>query len=106
MLGEALRMKCQLDMPNLIVESLCRFAAMLVAAGRPRIAARLLAADQSLRDEIRGGFAWVAEVNDETLANLRSQLDEPTLTEILAEGRRLTSDEAVALALAAAGSRS
>ena len=104
MLGEALRMKCQLDMPNLIVESLCRFAAMLVAAGRPRIAARLLAADQSLRDEIRGGFAWVAEVNDETLANLRSQLDEPTLTEILAEGRRLTSDEAVALALAAAGS--
>ena len=99
MLAEALRMKRDLEMPNLIVESLCRFAYTLAVGGRAEVAARLLAADQELREEIGGGFAWVAEVNGETLGKLRSQLDELMLEEALAQGRKLTPDEAVAIAL-------
>jgi predicted ATPase/class 3 adenylate cyclase len=102
MLAEALRMKGGLGIPHLTVESLCRFAATLVMGRRPEIAARLLAANQALREQIGGGFAWVAEVNETTLANLRSQLDEPTLTKNLEQGRKLTADEAVELALASA----
>jgi predicted ATPase len=102
MLAEALRIKRELDMPELIVESLCRFAYMLAIGGRAEVAALLLAADQELREELGGGFAWVTETNDETLARLRTQLDERTLEAALAKGRKLTPDEAVAIALEAA----
>jgi predicted ATPase len=102
MLAEALRIKRDLDMPELIVESLCRFAYTLAMGGRAEVAALLLAANQELREEIGGGFAWVAENNNETLAKLRTQLDELTLEEALAQGRKLTPDEAVAIALDAA----
>jgi predicted ATPase len=102
MLAEALRIKRDLDMPELIVESLCRFAYMLAMGGRAEVAALLLAADQELREELGGGFAWVVENNSETLAKLRTQLDELTLEEAFAQGRKLTPDEAVAIALDAA----
>jgi predicted ATPase len=102
MLAEALRIKRGLDMPELIVESLCRFAYTLAMGGRAEVAALLLAANQELREVIGGGFAWVAENNNETLAKLRTQLDELTLEEALAQGRKLTPDEAVAIALDAA----
>jgi predicted ATPase len=99
MLADALRMKRELEMPNLIIESLCRFAETLAGGNRPLIAARLLAANGKLREEIGGGFAWVAEVNDQTLAKLEEQLDEAALAQALEQGRRLTPDAAVALAL-------
>ena len=102
MLAKALRIKRDLDMPELIVESLCRFAYMLAMGGRAEVAALLLAADQELREELGGGFAWVVENNSETLAKLRTQLDELTLEEAFAQGRKLTPDEAVAIALDAA----
>ena len=102
MLAEALRIKCDLDLPELIVENLCRFAHTLATGGRAEVAALLLAADQELREEIGGGFAWVAENNNETLAKLRTVLDEVTLEEAFAHGRKLTPDEAVAVALDAA----
>lgn len=75
---------------------------MLAMGGRAEIAALLLAADQALREELGGGFAWVVENNTETLAKLRTQRDELTLEEVLAHGGKRTPDEAVAIALAAA----
>ena len=99
MMAEALRMKRGLKMPNLIVESLCRFAETLAVGGQVQTAAQLVGATQALREEIGGGFSWVVEANDETLAMLRSKLDEESLVLALDHGRRLTADEAVALAL-------
>jgi hypothetical protein len=75
---------------------------VLAMGGRAEVAALLLAADQELREELGGGFAWVVENNSETLAKLRTQLDELTLEEAFAQGRKLTPDEAVAIALGAA----
>jgi tetratricopeptide (TPR) repeat protein len=99
MLREALSIKRDLDMPDLIVESLCRFADTLATGERSETAAVLLGATQALREEIGGGFAWVIDMNDETHSRLKAQLDAGTLADALERGRRLTAAEAIELAL-------
>ena len=42
---------------------------------------------------------WLTSMNDETLPKIRSQLDEAAFAEAWEQGRRLTVDKAVALAL-------
>jgi predicted ATPase len=106
MLAEALGRKRELGMPSLIVESLCRFAETLARCGRAQSAARLLAAGQALRDEIGGGFGWVDDVHAATLARLGGEVDRAALAADLEQGRRLTPDEAIALALREAALRS
>ena len=44
-------------------------------------------------------LSWVAKMNEETLGVIRSQLDDAAFAEAWEEGRALTIDEAVALAL-------
>jgi predicted ATPase len=100
MLAESLRIKQELEMPAQIVENLSRFSETLGVAGRAEIAAQLLAAAETLREEIGGSHSWVKDVNEKTLTQLSTQLDAATLAEALERGRRLTVDDAVALALA------
>jgi predicted ATPase len=102
MLAESLRIKRDLEMPGQIVENLSRFAETLAVAGRTETAAQLLGAAEALREEIGGSHSWVEEGNEKTMAQLRTELDDASLAEALAQGRRLTVDDAVALALAAA----
>jgi predicted ATPase/class 3 adenylate cyclase len=98
MLKESLRITHELDIPGGIVENLCHFADFLAAEGRAEMAARLLSRAEVLSDEIGGVPAWVGELNEETLATIRAQLDEAVFAEAW-EGKVLTVDEAVALAL-------
>ncbi len=100
MLAESLRIKSDLEMPGLIVESLSRFAETLAVAGRAETAVQLLAAAETLREEIGGSHSWVIDVNEKTLSQLRTQLDDATLAAARERARRLTVDEAVAFALA------
>jgi non-specific serine/threonine protein kinase len=99
MLTESLRITRDLEMPGLIVENLSRFAETLAVAGRAETAAQLLGAAEALREEIGGSHSWVIDVNENTLTQLRTQLDDATLAEAREHGRRLTVDEAVAFAL-------
>ena len=46
-----------------------------------------------------GAEPWVAEMNEMTLNTIRTQLDEAAFAEAWEQGRALTVDEAVALAL-------
>jgi hypothetical protein len=62
-------------------------------------AVRLISCFEGLREEIGGGEAWVVRMNEETLATIRTQLDEPAFDEEWEQGRSLTVDEAVSLAL-------
>lgn len=62
-------------------------------------AVRLISCFEALREEIGGGEAWVARMNEETLATIRTQLDEAAFTDAWKQGQALTADEAVALAL-------
>jgi hypothetical protein len=64
-----------------------------------RTAARLLSSSMALHEKIGSRRFWVAQRNEETLATIRTQLDETAYAEAWEEGRRLTVDEAVALAM-------
>jgi predicted ATPase len=99
MMKESLRINRDLDMPGPITENLSLFAEFLAAEGRAEAAARLLARADGLREEIGGVPSWVGEMNQKTLASIRTQLDEASLAEAWAQGRALTVDEAVARAL-------
>ncbi|HEV2712183.1 MAG TPA: adenylate/guanylate cyclase domain-containing protein [Gaiellaceae bacterium] len=82
------------------VLTLSIYARTLAVQGRAATAAQVLAAAQALGEEI--GIAsepWLAEMNEMTRTMLRDELDEPAFVDVWEEGRKLTADEAVALAL-------
>src|SRR5207247_2553596 len=79
----------------------CRLAGALALRGRAATAARLLSCFENLVEEIGVGSleAWVATRNEVTLIAIRSHLDETAIAEAWEQGRALTADEAVRLAL-------
>ena len=103
MMKESLRINRDLDMPGGITENLCLFADLLAAEGGAEMAARLLSRAEVLREEIGGVPSWVGELNEKTLATIRAQLDDAAFAEAWDQGRALTLDEAVALALDSVG---
>ena len=85
---------------QVIAQSLCRAADILVRFRRKAAAsARLLSCFEGLRERIGVSEAWVARMNEETLAEIRRQLDEPAFAEAWEQGCKLTAHEAVELAL-------
>ncbi len=99
MLKESLRIDRDLGNRGGIYENLCRFARALAVAGRAEPAALLLSGSEALREEIGANISWVAKMKEETLATLRPQLDEAALAELWEQGRNLSLDDAVAVAL-------
>ena len=99
MLGEALTINHDDDIPIGIAENLFTFAMFFVAEGRAGIAAQLLSRAEALRDEIGGVSSWAGRMNEKTLASIHAQLDEAAFAEACEQGRALTVNEAVALAL-------
>ena len=83
-----------------IAQSLCRCAGTLaVLLGKAEIAARLLSCFEALREQVGVSEAWIVRMNEETLSAIHAQLDEGAFTEAWEQGRALTADESVALAL-------
>ncbi len=79
---------------------LCRCAGALALKGSAGTAVRLLSSSEALREEIGLSVRpWLAAENEETLATLRTQLDETAFAEAWEQGQTLAADEAVALAL-------
>jgi predicted ATPase/class 3 adenylate cyclase len=79
----------------------CRFARVLAHAGRAEAAARTLATGEALYEQMGGSpMGWLRRDNDEALALIRAALDESAFAEAWEQGRKLTAEEAVALALA------
>jgi predicted ATPase/class 3 adenylate cyclase len=102
--GENVSVARDLGSLQVIAQSLCRAADVLVRFRRKADAsARLLSCFEGLRERIGVSEAWVARMNEETLAEIRKQLDEPTFAEAWEQGRKLTAPEAVELALAELG---
>jgi predicted ATPase len=77
----------------------CSAARALAALGRVGTATRLLSCFEALAEETGGGEGWVTRMKDETLATIRTQLDEAAFANAWEQGRALTADEAIALAL-------
>jgi predicted ATPase/class 3 adenylate cyclase len=83
-----------------IAMDLCHFAEVLAAEGRAEAAARLLSRGKALREEIGAGLeSWAVERNERTLSAIRTQLDDSAFVEAWEQGRAMSADEAVALAL-------
>jgi len=100
MLKESLRIRRDLVDPVHIAMNLSNFAAALAVEGRTGTAARLLSSSVDAYEKIGGSVPrYVAERNQETLETIRAQLDEAAFAEAWEQGRTLTADEAVALAL-------
>jgi predicted ATPase/class 3 adenylate cyclase len=100
MLEEAARIDREVgEMVELAVD-LSRFAHALAATDRARAAATLLSSSEAFRAEIGATFLpWAVKMNARTLAAIRSQIDEAAFAEAWEQGRALSVDQAVAMAL-------
>jgi tetratricopeptide (TPR) repeat protein len=81
---------------------LCRFARALVLADEPAAAARLFGAWEAAFEEIGvdpGAEKWIAEMNEPPRAAIAAALSEEAGAAEAAEGRKLSVDAAVELAL-------
>jgi predicted ATPase len=79
----------------------CRLALGLALKGEAVAAVRLLACADVRFEELEvGAEPWVVRMNEQTLEMARSSVDEATAAAATEEGRKLTVDEAVELALA------
>ena len=67
-----------------------------------REAARVLSASEALRVEIGFKRPWFGELDEATLTPIRAELGQATFDEEWALGRKLTVDQAIALALESA----
>jgi len=82
------------------LDSLSRFAATHSVAGDAELAARLLSSSLALHEEMGLSVPlYQAGRNEATLARIRGLLDDAAFAEAWEQGRALTIDEAVALAL-------
>jgi len=103
LLAESARICRGLDeRPELMVQ-LWRLARLLTLVGRTADGTQVFAAAEALREEMGASpYRWMEALNADTLARIRDQLDEATFAAAWEEGRKLTLDEAVELALGAA----
>jgi len=86
--------------PLEIATDLVWFGRALAFAGREGIAAQLLSRAQAMCEEVGITLpAWVHGVEDEAMSKARAQLDEAAFAEAWGQGRTMTVDEAVALAV-------
>jgi predicted ATPase/class 3 adenylate cyclase len=100
MLKESNRLHRELGDPVQTALDVFRFAALLAAKRRPTTAARVFSSSDALCDEM--GFdlrSWDPEFVEGTLTTIRAQLDEAAFAQVWEEGRAMTADQAVALAL-------
>jgi len=78
----------------------CRFARVLAFAGKAEAAARVLATGVMLYEEMGATpMGWLKRGNDEALVLISEQLDEAQVARASEQGRTLSAEEAVELAL-------
>ena len=100
LLREILRVRRDLIDPIHIAASLSHIADALAVKGESGTAARLVSSSVHAFEEIGISVPrYVAVRNEETLVTIHAQLDEAAFAEAWQQGRALTVDEAVALAL-------
>jgi predicted ATPase/class 3 adenylate cyclase len=100
LLRNALQINHDLGDVQHVLDGLSRLARSHVDAGRSELAARLLASSLEGHEELGMKVAlYQLQRNEETLARIHEHLDDATFEAAWEEGRALSVDEAVALAL-------
>lgn len=100
MLKESTRIWRDLGERLEIAENLSRFAGALALDGRAETAARLLSASDALYEEL-GATApsYIVKRNETALTAIHEQVGKDAFAEAWEQGKALTVDQAVALAL-------
>ena len=100
MLEESHRLHVKLNEPFQTACDVCRFAGLLAATGHPQTAARVLSTADALADDTGMSLrSWDPEFIDSVIGTIREHLDEDAFAKAWEEGRSLSADRAVALAL-------
>jgi len=100
MVNEALATYRRLGEILEVAMGLRRFAWALAVDEQAEAAAQLLSKAEALREEIGASVeGWAAEMDDKTLTSISNRLDETVFRRAWEAGRKLTLDEAMALAL-------
>ena len=100
MLGEAYRLASDSGDPAAVDANLVRFGNALAFAGKSDAAVRVLALANAIHGELGWTYErWFAAIREEAMEAARAELDDAAFNEAWTEGRRMTADRAVALAL-------
>jgi predicted ATPase len=98
-LQEAFRLNLAHGFQIFVSIDLIRFGMIAAHQARPAVAAMLISRAELIREEMGATFeSWVDDERDETLATIRAQLDEATFAEAWEAGRKLTVEQAIAMA--------
>lgn len=96
-LTQSLRIWDSIGDLTMAARDLRRLARVLVEAGRPEAATRVLAASESMREDAGQQEGWIAQVNQRILDDIRPALDDATFERAWSEGRGMPIDDALAL---------
>jgi Tetratricopeptide repeat len=99
MLKKSLPIWRGLDNLQMVARDFRRFARGLALGERPGRATQILSCSEVLREQVGASEGGFAEFNEGTIAVIRAQLDDGAFREAWEQGRKLTVDEAVELAL-------
>ncbi|MBA2570848.1 MAG: hypothetical protein H0V04_06695, partial [Chloroflexi bacterium] len=100
MIRQAIRLDHQRGMVLHIATDIGRLASILVRLDQPERAATLVGSSEALTGGLGADVAWWAvERNIETIELATAKVPQTAFEDVVAAGRRLTVDEAVALAL-------
>ena len=80
------RIHADLGERDMIAGAISRLARVHAAAGRPLTAAQLLSSSEAYDELGESSIPWIRDLNAETLAMIRAQLDEASLERALARG--------------------
>jgi tetratricopeptide (TPR) repeat protein len=99
MLVDAYRLARDSGDPEAVDMNLVRLGNALAVAGKSEIAARVLALSDVMHDELGWTYeGWFSEIKARAIGRARADLDDTGFGEAWAAGRKLTADEASALA--------
>lgn len=101
MLNDSLRIHRQLGDRLDAAVDLCRTARAIALAGGAGTAVRIISSFAAMPQDIGSRRSSLVEMNEETLASARRELDEAAFAEAWRRGHELTFDEAIELALVA-----
>jgi tetratricopeptide (TPR) repeat protein len=105
MLRQAYQLARDSGDPTAIDMNLVRFGYALAFANRAGIAVRLLSLSEAMHEELAWTYeGWFVALKEKALERARARLDEAEFAEAWEQGRKLTPDAAVALALGEVGS--
>jgi predicted ATPase/class 3 adenylate cyclase len=100
MLEESHRLHLKLNDPFQTACDVCRFASLLAATGHEQTATRILSSADALADDAGADLrSWDPEFINSIIGTIRERVDEDAFAKAWEEGRSLSADRAVALAL-------